>query len=77
MEGNVLWHRQEKTELEDPNRDFPAVSLPLVEELEKRYPDCCPSPDASDREIWMAVGRAQVVRFLREMSNRIPTMKEQ
>lgn len=73
--NNTLLYRQEFQE-EDPNANFPAVPLALVEELEHRYPDRCPSPDASDREIWMAVGQARLVAFLREMSNRVPTMKE-
>lgn len=74
MDNQVHW-KQEFEEAEDANQNFPAVSIPLVESLERIYPDRCPSPDASDREIWMAVGRAQVVHFLRELSERIPTMK--
>jgi hypothetical protein len=76
MSNELHWKQDLNQEAEDPNANFPAVPLPLLEELEKRYPDRCPRPDASDREIWMAVGRAQVVLFLREMSNRIPTFKE-
>jgi hypothetical protein len=74
--SNIPWYHQEPEETLDPNANFPAVPLALVEELEQRYPDRCPSPDASDREIWMAVGQARLVAFLREMSNRVPTMKE-
>ncbi|MDP3869916.1 hypothetical protein [Phenylobacterium sp.] len=29
------------------------------------FPDRCPDLDASEREVWAAVGRAEVVRFLR------------
>jgi len=47
---------------------FPPVSPQLVERLSKVFPDQCPEPAYSDREIWMAVGRAQVVRKLRQVS---------
>lgn len=64
-------HWQQLSEVpEDPHKNFPAVSLDLIEELERCFPDRCPTLDASDREIWAAVGKAQVVRFLRDMFNR-------
>jgi hypothetical protein len=74
--SNILWSHQEPEDAQDPHANFPAVSLDLVEALEREYPDRSPSPDASDRAIWMAVGQARLVAFLREMSNRVPTMKE-
>lgn len=72
--SNIPHWKQEIEEASTP--DYPAVSAELVEALERLYPDRCPSPDASDREIWRAVGRAEVVRFLRELSKQVPTMKE-
>jgi hypothetical protein len=73
--SNIPHWQQEQIE-ESETANFPAVSLELVEALEREYPDRCPSPDASDREIWMATGQARLVAFLREMSNRVPTSKE-
>jgi hypothetical protein len=46
-------------------QDFPAVPEVLLKELERRFPDRCPDPKLTDREIWMKVGAVQVVRFLR------------
>lgn len=60
---------------EDVNDDFPSVHHELVEALEDRFPDKCPSLNMPDRAIWVAVGRADVVKYLKEMSNRVPTMR--
>ena len=46
-----------------PN-DFPTVPEALLRELDRRFPERCPDPKDSDREIWIEVGRRQVVRFL-------------
>jgi hypothetical protein len=48
--------------------NFPAVSPLLVERLAALYPDQAPSPADTERQIWMAVGRAQVVKKLRQLS---------
>lgn len=45
----------------------PTPSEALVRDLEQRFPDRCPDPKQSDREIWMAVGAAKVVRYLRSV----------
>ena len=45
----------------------PVIDRRLIEYLEALYPDRCPDPGLSDREIWMAVGAAQVVRHLRHI----------
>jgi hypothetical protein len=44
---------------------FPPIDEALVKKLDEVYPESCPDPAASDREIWMAVGARQVVRMLR------------
>jgi len=44
---------------------LPTPSPALVRALEELYPDRCPDPSTSDRDIWIAVGAAQVVRLLR------------
>ena len=44
---------------------FPPVDEALIKKLGEVYPESCPDPALSDREIWMAVGCRQVVRMLR------------
>lgn len=44
---------------------FPPVDEALIKKLDEVYPESCPDPALSDREIWMAVGTRQVVRMLR------------
>lgn len=71
MPDNVLHYKQDLIQqADDPDADFPAVPVALLEALERRFPDQRPEPTDSDREIWMAVGRTHVVRFLREMHER-------
>lgn len=43
------------------------VPKELLEHLEKVFPDKCPKLSMSDREVWIAVGAATVVRSLRSM----------
>lgn len=38
----------------------------LLEELESRFPDQCPSKNDTDREVWIKVGQVEVIRFLRK-----------
>ena len=53
-----------------PTEIAPDEPLPLTERLvsflQQRYPDKAPDVDSSDRDIWIAVGKVQVVRYLRE-----------
>lgn len=48
--------------------EFPRVPSDLVEALEVLYPDRCPDIKTSEREVWAALGRAEVVRFLKQQS---------
>lgn len=45
----------------------PYIDEKLVEFLEEHYPDRCPEPDDTDREIWMNRGAVGVVRHLRRL----------
>ncbi len=45
----------------------PAIDTALVEWLEQIYPDRCPNPNMSDREIWIACGAVGVTRKLRAL----------
>ncbi len=47
----------------------PPIDPRLVEWLERVFPDKCPDPKDSDREIWMDVGRALLIRMLRTKLN--------
>ena len=44
---------------------FPPIDEALIKRLDEVYPESCPDPAASEREVWMAVGCRQVVRMLR------------
>ena len=44
---------------------FPPIDEALIKRLDEVYPEACPDPAASEREIWIAVGARQVVRMLR------------
>lgn len=50
--------------------NLPIIPKELLEALDQMYPERCPDPRADDREIWMAVGRRQVVRVLKEHYDR-------
>jgi hypothetical protein len=43
---------------------FPSISEHLIKELNIRFPEQCPDASWTERDIWMSVGRRQVVRFL-------------
>ena len=45
-------------------KDFPTVPEALLKELDRLFPERCPVPDLSEREVWIKVGQRQVVRFL-------------
>ncbi len=47
-----------------PSDAFPVVSQDLVERLALLFPDRCPVPAMTDRDVWIAVGEARVVKFL-------------
>lgn len=47
--------------------ELPAVPKDLLDALDKRFPERCPEPSWSDREIWMRVGERQVVKFLKRI----------
>lgn len=49
----------------DDDTLWPPIDEALLKKLEEVYPERCPEIDASDREIWMYVGRCAVVRMLR------------
>ena len=44
---------------------WPPIDEALIKKLDEVYPESCPDPASSDRDIWMAVGARSVVRMLR------------
>lgn len=51
----------------------PPVDPELVKYLSRVFPDKCPDKADSGREIWIAVGRQDVIRKLRKMSEHSET----
>lgn len=47
--------------------NIPPIPPNLLEALEEMYPERCPEPSWSDREIWIRVGERRVVRNLRRL----------
>lgn len=47
--------------------NLPVVPQDLLEALDKQFPERCPDPGWSDREIWMRVGERRVVRYLKRI----------
>lgn len=46
---------------------LPVVPQELLEALDRRFPERCPEPEWSDREIWIRAGERRVVRFLKRV----------
>jgi hypothetical protein len=45
--------------------NLPFIPRDLLETLEDLYPDRCPDPSWSEREIWIKVGERNVINKLR------------
>ena len=45
-------------------RDLPDLSRRLLERLDELYPDRCPDPNDSERDVWIKAGQRKVVNFL-------------
>lgn len=46
---------------------LPVVPKDLLDALDARFPERCPEPEWSDREIWIRAGERRVVRFLKRI----------
>jgi hypothetical protein len=42
----------------------PTITPPLLEFLQRLFPDRCPTIDMTDRVVWFAAGQASVVKKL-------------
>lgn len=49
---------------------IPTLDKELIEALDERFPSRCPKVTDSDRDIWINVGKRQVVEFLIEQYER-------
>jgi len=45
-------------------KNAPSVSEPLLAYINQKFPERCPDPQDSDREIWMKSGERRVFRHL-------------
>ena len=48
----------------------PNLTIAMLDALDRMYPERCAEPSDTERDLWIKVGRRQVVRFLREQFNR-------
>lgn len=66
--------------LKDITMSVPYFSQEQVDYLNKLYPERCPDPKHTDREIWIAVGQRLVVRHIeakfKEQLDRLLTKQE-
>jgi hypothetical protein len=47
-----------------PEDHVPIYSVDLIAQLDKTYPAKCPDPSQTEREIWIYVGKRQLVESL-------------
>lgn len=52
-----------------PQKKLPHVDKGLLDYLATCFPDRCPLPDMTDREIWMEVGAQKVMKKLTALHN--------
>lgn len=45
----------------------PLITQALIDFLDRVAPDRCPTPEFTDREVWMAAGAAKLVRSLKRV----------
>lgn len=46
------------------HENFPVFAKDLIEWLDQAFPHKCPSPEQSEREIWMYAGKRELVDLL-------------
>jgi hypothetical protein len=50
-------------------KTFPYVPPELLQKLNQLYPDRCPDPNDSEREVWMKAGERRVIAKLEHESS--------
>ena len=48
------------------DQELPLFQVEWLQKLQHVFPDVCPKPDWTDRQIWMAVGARNVIKYLEE-----------
>lgn len=48
-------------------KPVPVIDQDLVEYLSKIFPDTCPEPDWTEREVWIRRGAVGVIRHLQSI----------
>jgi hypothetical protein len=51
-------------------QQVPPISAEVIAWLDRLYPEKCPDPKDTEREIWMKAGERRLVRHLRLQHNR-------
>lgn len=49
----------------DPDLQVPSLTPELIRHLDRRFPERCPDPADSEREIWMKAGERRFVLWLK------------
>lgn len=52
------------------SRQLPPIPRPLMDALELLFPERCPNPNDSEREIWMKAGERRVITVMRQQYER-------
>lgn len=53
-----------------PSNPIPHIPKDLIEDLDRRFPPRCPSPDDHKRLIWMYAGKRELIEVLKESHRR-------
>jgi hypothetical protein len=67
--GNTLFFTEEQDIPSDEILEhFPAVPLPVIEALERLYPDRLPSDHITERALDRKIGQQDVIKTLRQVA---------
>lgn len=64
--GQILANKQQLSETDYREDDFPAIPQGLLDALDRLYPLSQPSIHATEREIWFTYGQVSVVDHLKQ-----------
>ncbi len=69
--GNTLYFNDEQEVSSDEILEtFPAVPLPVIEALERLYPDRLPDDHITERSLDRKIGQQDVIKTLRQVAGR-------
>ncbi len=64
--GKILANKQQLSETDHREDDFPAIPQGLLDALDRLFPLSMPDIGASEREIWYRYGQVSVVDHLKQ-----------